>query len=116
MHLCDEKLYLRRYVDDQLIRLLVLWTLRAMEAFHGHEAAGAAGVRDCIGRQLSSARRERNLSRQDLGKMLGVSPEQIEKYETGKESLPAGRLYQLSVLLDLPVTEFFRQSDEEAPL
>lgn len=48
--------------------------------------------------------------------MLGISPEQIENYETGKEPVPAGRLYQLSVLLDLPVTEFFRQPAKEAPL
>ena len=48
--------------------------------------------------------------------MLGVSSAQIEKYETGRDPLPAGCLYQLSILLDMPVTEFFKQPDEEAPL
>lgn len=64
-----------------------------------------------VGRQINSARRERNLSRRDLGEMLGVSSEQVERYETGEESVPAGKLYQLSELFGLPVTEFFRQPD-----
>ena len=82
----------------------------------GNGTVAASGARGSIGRQINLRRRQRNLTRQDLGRMLGVSPEQIERYETGKEPVPASRLYQLSVLLDLPVTEFFRQPAKEAPL
>jgi len=65
-----------------------------------------------IGKQISFARAERNLTRQDLGVILGISSEQVEKYESGKEAMPAGLLYRLSEVFDLPVTEFFRQPDE----
>jgi transcriptional regulator with XRE-family HTH domain len=76
----------------------------------------ATEARTGIGRQISNARRERNLTRQDLATMLGVSSAQMEKYETGKDPLPAGRLYQLCIVLDLTVTELFKQPDEGAPL
>ncbi|WP_193367676.1 helix-turn-helix domain-containing protein [Pelagibius marinus] len=65
-----------------------------------------------IGKQISFARVERNLTRQDLGVILGISSEQVGKYESGEEAMPAGLLYRLSQAFDLPVTAFFRQPDE----
>ena len=65
-----------------------------------------------VGRQISCARAERNLSRRDLGAILGITSEQVEKYETGVESMPAGMLYRLSQVFELPVTAFFRKPEE----
>lgn len=65
-----------------------------------------------LGKQISSARVERNLTREDLGTLLGISPEQVAKYESGEESMPAGLLYRLSEAFGLPVTAFFRQSED----
>ena len=65
-----------------------------------------------IGKQISSARVERNLSKKDLGVILGISSEQVEKYESGEESMPAGMLYRLSEVFELPVTAFFRHTEE----
>ena len=65
-----------------------------------------------IGKQISSARVERNLSQKDLGVILGISSEQVEKYESGEESMPAGMLYRLSEVFELPVTAFFRKTEE----
>jgi transcriptional regulator with XRE-family HTH domain len=79
-----------------------------MEQLLRNEATSLKGSGAIIGQQISSARLERNLTRRDLGDLLGVSSELVEKYETGKVSVPAGRLYQLSQLFGLPVTEFFR--------
>jgi transcriptional regulator with XRE-family HTH domain len=81
----------------------------------GALASGADGLEPSgaiIGKQISFARVERNLTRQDLGVILGISSEQVEKYESGEEAMPAGLLYRLSEVFDLPVTEFFRQPDE----
>lgn len=64
-----------------------------------------------IGKQISSARAQRNLTRGDLGALLGISSEDVEHYETGVEAMPAGMLYRLSQVFDLPVTAFFRQPD-----
>jgi transcriptional regulator with XRE-family HTH domain len=65
-----------------------------------------------IGKQISFERVERNLTRQDLGVILGISSEQVEMYESGEKAMPAGLLYRLSEAFDLPVTAFFRQPDE----
>lgn len=65
-----------------------------------------------IGRQISHARAERNLTKQDLGSLLGISSDQVERFESGEEAMPAGMLYRLSEVLDLPVTAFFKQPEE----
>lgn len=65
-----------------------------------------------IGRQISHARAERNLTRQDLGALLGIGSDQVERFESGEEAMPAGMLYRLSEVLDLPVTAFFKQPEE----
>jgi len=65
---------------------------------------------DCrLGKLISLAREERNLSRDEVGRMLGISSEQLKRFEEDRERMPAGLLYRLSELLDLPVTAFFRE-------
>ncbi len=64
---------------------------------------------DCrLGKLISLAREERNLSRDEVGRMLGISAEQVRRFEEDRERMPAGLLYRLAELLDLPVTAFFR--------
>lgn len=75
---------------------------------------GEGTVQPCgaiIGKQISSARAQRNLTRRDLGALLGISSEEVEQYEAGVEAVPAGMLYRLSQVFDVPVTAFFRQPD-----
>lgn len=91
---------------------LLVW----LHGYSGNGTVEAAVARASIGRQIANGRRKKNLTRQDLGTMLGVSSAQVEKYETAKDPLPAGCLYQLSILLDMPVTEFFKEPDKGAPL
>ena len=61
-----------------------------------------------VGRQISEARLERNLSRDELGSMLGISSEQVRLFEEDEERMPASLLYKLSEIFKLPVTEFFK--------
>lgn len=65
-----------------------------------------------VGKQISQARVDRNLTRQELGVILGISSVQVARFEAGEEDMPAGLLYRLSEVFDLPVTAFFRQPDE----
>ena len=76
---------------------------------NGTESSARCG--SIIGRQISCARVARNLTRRDLGAILGISSEQVEIYETGVEAMPAGMLYRLSQVFELPVTAFFRRPD-----
>lgn len=61
-----------------------------------------------VGKQISEARLERNLSRDELGSMLGISSEQVRLFEEDEERMPASLLYKLSEIFKLPVTEFFK--------
>jgi len=51
------------------------------------------------------------VSQDDLAKALGVSFQQVQKYEKGVNRIGASRLFQISKILDVPVQFFF----EEAP-
>ena len=43
----------------------------------------------------------------ELGKALGVSFQQVQKYERGTNRVSASRLQQISTALDVPVTFFY---------
>ncbi len=49
----------------------------------------------------------------DLGKALDLTFQQVQKYESGKNRIAASRLYQLSHVLDVPLSYFF---DDMPPL
>ena len=47
------------------------------------------------------------ISQPKLSAALGLSFQQVYKYERGKNRISAGRLYDFSEVLDVPVTFFF---------
>jgi len=51
------------------------------------------------------------LSQEKLGEQLGITFQQIQKYEKGTNRVGASRLQAISEILDVPVSYFF----EEAP-
>jgi transcriptional regulator with XRE-family HTH domain len=57
------------------------------------------------------------LSQTALAQSVGVSCQQVQKYENGQNRISASRLHGLAIALGLPVRAFFpdRTSDEEAP-
>jgi transcriptional regulator with XRE-family HTH domain len=60
-----------------------------------------------IGRRLLQARVSQGLSQDDLGSMVGVSFQQIQKYEKGLNRIGSGRLWDISVALRVPIVYFF---------
>jgi transcriptional regulator with XRE-family HTH domain len=60
-----------------------------------------------IGRQLRARRRELGLSLRELAKSLGISGQQVQKYEEGFNRVSASTLYVLAALLGVPLTFFF---------
>jgi transcriptional regulator with XRE-family HTH domain len=65
-----------------------------------------------VGRRIRARRVECKMSQTDLGKPLGVTFQQIQKYEKGMNSVSSGRLKQISALLQVPMS-FFYDSDED---
>lgn len=57
--------------------------------------------------RLRTHRRQIGLSQADVAKKLGVTFQQIQKYEAGINRVGAGRLFQLASLYGIPVQEFF---------
>ena len=47
------------------------------------------------------------ISRNELAQRLGVSYQQVQKYETGTSRLSSTRLYELSNVLEVPIQYFF---------
>ena len=46
-----------------------------------------------------------------LGDAVGLTFQQIQKYETGRNRIGSSRLYELAKVLDVPVSYFFRKID-----
>jgi transcriptional regulator with XRE-family HTH domain len=52
------------------------------------------------------------MSQESLGERLGVSFQQVQKYERGSNRVSASRLFFLADALDVPVSYFFEGLDE----
>ena len=66
-----------------------------------------------VGGRVRLRRTLLGMSQTDLGKALGVTFQQIQKNERGFNRIGASRLYQLSHILDVPLSYFF---DDMPPL
>jgi transcriptional regulator with XRE-family HTH domain len=64
-----------------------------------------------MGRRIRLRRVEQRLSQSGLGEKLGVSFQQVQKYEKGANRVGASRLQQIATALDVPVTFFYDDSD-----
>jgi transcriptional regulator with XRE-family HTH domain len=61
-----------------------------------------------IGEKIRALRLERGLSQHELGAAVGVTFQQIQKYERGANRVAAGRLRRIADALEVPVTFFYR--------
>lgn len=70
-----------------------------------------------IGKRLRLLRNLQGISQESMGDALGVSAQQIQKYEKGTNSIKASKLYELACYLNIPIGNIFRilheQSKEE---
>jgi len=60
-----------------------------------------------VGLRLRQRRTELGISQPELAAALGIAYQQLYKYEQAKNRISASRLYELSEVLDVPVTFFF---------
>src|SRR6202035_4955315 len=66
-----------------------------------------------LGKRIRLRRVEQKISQAELGDQLGVSFQQVQKYEKGVNRVGAARLQQIATALDVPVT-FFYDGDGKA--
>ncbi len=60
-----------------------------------------------VGRRIRAQRLVRGLSQTDLGRSLGITFQQVQKYEKGANRVGAGRLTRIAEVLSMPVAFFF---------
>ena len=66
-----------------------------------------------VGHRIRIERLARGLSQTALANQLGVTFQQVQKYEKGVNRVGAARLQQIATALDVPVT-FFYDGDNKA--
>ena len=64
-----------------------------------------------LGRRLRLRRVEQKMSQDGLAKKLGVTFQQVQKYEKGVNRIGASRLQLIATALDVPQTFFFDNAD-----
>jgi transcriptional regulator with XRE-family HTH domain len=67
-----------------------------------------AGAEDIeIGRKIRALRLERGLSQSNLADGIGLTFQQVQKYEKGTNRVSAGRLQRIADMLNIPVMFFY---------
>jgi transcriptional regulator with XRE-family HTH domain len=60
-----------------------------------------------VGRRMRQRREALEISQGLLGRQIGLTFSQVQKYEKGTNRIGAGRLYLLASFLDVPIQYFF---------
>jgi transcriptional regulator with XRE-family HTH domain len=60
-----------------------------------------------LGQRVRTRRLEIGMSQEKLAELLGVTFQQVQKYEKGVNRIAASRLFDISAALDMPVARFF---------
>lgn len=71
-----------------------------------------------VGRRMRIRRLERQMSQTELATRLGVTFQQVQKYEKGLNRVGAGRLMRVAEALEVPVSFFFlsdTDSEQDKP-
>jgi transcriptional regulator with XRE-family HTH domain len=62
-----------------------------------------------VGRRLRLLRIERNVSQTEIAEKLGLTFQQIQKYEKGTNRIAAGRLHEIAIFFKVPIAFFFEE-------
>ena len=68
---------------------------------------GARDIDAHIGNRVRAARQAQGMSQSVLANALGITFQQVQKYENGTNRVSAGRLYDVAHILGMPITYFY---------
>ena len=66
-----------------------------------------------VGQRIRLRRTLLGMSQEKLGEALGLTFQQVQKYERGANRVGSSRLFQLARVLDVPVSYFFEEMSAE---
>src|ERR1700685_568212 len=84
-------------------------TLTGRRRGRGEDGPNPIDVR--VGARVKLRRNMLGLSQEKLGEAIGLSFQQVQKYERGANRVSASRLLELSGVLDVPVAFFYDETD-----
>jgi transcriptional regulator with XRE-family HTH domain len=61
-----------------------------------------------VAERLLAKRTELGISQTDLADAVGITFQQVQKYEKGRNRISAGRLWQIAKVFKVPVEYFFQ--------
>ncbi|WP_227421746.1 helix-turn-helix domain-containing protein [Pacificispira spongiicola] len=64
-----------------------------------------------VGLRMREARAAKGLSQEKLANKLGISFQQVQKYEKGANRIGSSRLWSIAQALDVPVSFFFEEME-----
>ena len=79
----------------------------SMSAAAKRSRAQAKSVDTHVGQRIRDKRNERGMSQTEVANALGVTFQQVQKYERGTNRVGASRLFDLSRILNVPIQYFF---------
>jgi transcriptional regulator with XRE-family HTH domain len=68
-----------------------------------------------VGRRIRAQRLVRGMSQTDLASRIGITFQQVQKYEKGVNRVGAGRLTRIAEVLGVPVAFLFGATESGAP-
>ena len=68
-----------------------------------------------VGQRVRQRRWTVGMTLQQLGEKIGISYQQIKKYEIGANRIGASRMWDIAAAMEVPVSFFFEGLDGQAP-
>lgn len=69
-----------------------------------------------IGFRLRLLRQQAGWSQERLSELIGVSPQQFQKYESGKNMMNTEKLQMVANALSIPIQALFSEADNSLPV
>ena len=86
---------------------------RQSRKMQGRRSLSEVEIDKHVGSRVRTRRTLLGLNQSQFGKACGIAFQQIQKYERGSDRIGASRLYQISKILDVPVSYFYEDMPEE---
>jgi transcriptional regulator with XRE-family HTH domain len=103
-------------INAEIIGLsVVVKAARISNAMHGRRQQSSILIDQQVGSRVRMRRLMLRLSQTALADGLGLTFQQVQKYEKGMNRIGAGRLQQIAHILQVPVTFFFETAPPHPP-
>jgi transcriptional regulator with XRE-family HTH domain len=90
---------------------MLLWNFQAEQPVGTSEISK---IDRHIADKLKHARLSRNMSQQELAARLGITFQQVQKYEKGQNRVSSSRLYEISKIMDVDFSYFVNDIEQHA--